>query len=305
MDKSNSHPIFTARLDDVTTMNKILHELHHADDHSVLVITEYGMRLITAGEKTFQVSAYFAASTFQLFKLESLDQVNFRFILRDFIESLNLLRNDPIVEGDKIQLDVGDDGFTSDMMKTSLQIEYKKKGGPLRLRLENKSNYIINCELKAFNMPSDSLFRPLIFLDSEETAVILLNSKKFYDFVSGLDLVSSDHVDLTMCRGETPLILRTTSTSLVEVELEIPFNEDIIKREMIASDNCLFSFNYRTQFIKPALEASKNSAFVEIKCGSSGLLCIEHFQPKQDGPSIVYFIAAGWSAIEGVGVSEF
>jgi len=272
--------IFTAGLDDVTTMSKILHELHHVDDDSVLVLTRDGFRLITAGEKTFQVSAFFAASAFQRFKFDgdSYDKVNFRFVLKDFIESLNLLRDDPIVEGDKIQQD--DTGQPSDLMKTSLYIQYRKKGDPLKLRLENKSNYVINCDLKAFNLPSDSMFCPLNFLDGEETAVIVLNSRKFYDYVSGLDLVSSDLVHLVMGRGDVPIKLSTKSTLLGQVELEITQNEtDIIKKGITVSDNCLFSFSYKTQFMKPALEALRNSALMQMKCGSSGLLCIEHFHP--------------------------
>lgn len=281
--------VFTARLDDVSSMSKVLHELHQADDHSVLVISQYGIRLITAGEKTFQVSAYFAASTFQEYSLntENLERVNFRFMLRDFIETLNLLRNDPISEGDRIQLE-GDDS-RGDLMTTSLQIEYRRKSGPLRLKLENKSNYVINCDLKAFNLPSDSMFRPLTFSDSEELAIVLLDSKRFYDYVSGLDLVQSEYVNLTMSRGQTPIKMSTCSTLLGEVELEIPHNEtEIIKREIIVSDNCVFSFSYKAQFMKPALEALRNSKFMQMKCGSSGLLCIEHFHPcdkkKRDGP---------------------
>lgn len=284
--------IFTAGLDDVTTMSRILHELHHADDHSVLVITRDGIRLITAGEKTFQVSAYFAASTFQRFNFdyENYHQVNFRFMLKDFIECLNLLRDDPIVEGDKIQQD---DRQQNDLIKTSLYIQYRKKGDPLKLRLENKSNYVINCDLRAFNLPSDTMFCPLAFLDSEETAVILLNSKRLYEYVSGLDLISSEFVQLVMGRGEVPLKLSTKSTLLGEVELEITSNEtEIIKREIVVSDNCLFSFSYKTQFIKPALEALRSSALMQMRCGSSGLLCIEHFHPVdrssigRDGPFI-------------------
>lgn len=271
--------IFTAGLDDVTTMSKILYELHHADDQSVLVIRSDGIRLITAGEKTFQVSAYFAKSIFQRFKFntENYNQVNFRFMLRDFIESLNLLRDDPIVENDKVQVE---DGQANDISTTSLYIQYRRKGDPLKLRLENKSNYVINCDLKAFNLPNDSMFYPLAFLEGEETAEIVLNSKKLFEYVSGLDLVSSDYVHLVMGRGEVPLKLSTRSTLLGEVELEITQNEsDIIKQEIVVSDNCLFSFSYKTQFMKPALEALRTSAFMQMRCGSSGLLSIEHFHP--------------------------
>lgn len=281
--------IFTAGLDDVTTMSKILQELHHADDHSVLVITQSGIRLITAGEKTFQVSAYFASSTFQRFNFdhENHDQITFRFMLRDFIESLNLLRDDPIIDSDKA---APDDCQQGDLMRTSLYIQYRRKGEPLRLRLENKSNYVINCDLKAFSLPNGSIYFPLGFPEDDETAVILLNSKRFYDYVSGLDFVSSEFVHLIMGRGDVPIRLSTKSTQLGEAELEITRNEtEIIRREIVVSDNCLFSFSYKTQSIRPALEALKSSALTQMKCGSSGLLCIEHFHPtdKRGGTQFV------------------
>lgn len=287
--------IFTAGLDDVYTMSKILHELHHSDEHSILVITKFGIRLITAGEKTFQVSAYFASDTFQRFHFdhENHGQITFRFMLRDFIESLHLLRDDPLVEGDKT---TPDDCQQSDLIKTSLYIQYRKKGEPLRLRLENKSNYVINCDLKAFSIPSDSMFRPLGFSEVDETAVILLNSKRFYEYVSGLDFVSSEYVHLIMGRGDIPIRLSTKSTILGEVELEITRNEtDIIRREIVVSDNCLFSFCYKTQFIKPALEALKNSLLTQMKCGSNGLLCIEHFNPtdKRGGVGTQFAVPDG------------
>lgn len=268
--------IFTAGLDDVTTMSKILQELHH-EEHSVLVITRHGLRLITAGEKIFQVSAFFAASAFQRFKFdhENHYEINFRFILKDFIECLNLLRDDPISEGDKIQLD---DGQPNEFMKTSLYIQYRKKGEPLKLRLENKSNYVINCDVRGFSMGSETMFCPLAFSETEETAVIVLNSKKLYEYVSGLDLTSSDLVHIVMGRGETPLRLSTSSMLLGEVELEISYNAvEIIKRDIVVSDHCLYSFSYKTQFIKPALEALRSSSYMQMKCGSNGLLCIEHF----------------------------
>lgn len=288
--------IFIAGLDDVTSMNKILHELHHADDHSVLVITQNGLRLITAGEKTFQVSAYFAASTFQKyrFNLEEHHQVNFRFMLKDFIECLNLLRDDPIVDGDRMQ-NLADAEQSSDMMKTSLLIRYRKRGDPLRLRLENNSNYVISCDLKAFNLPSDTMFRPLAFLDSEDTAVIVLNSKRLYEYVSGLDLFSSEYVYLSMSRGEVPLRMCTQSTQLGEVELEITENEkEIIVNDILVSENCHFNFTYKAQFMRPALEALRTSSLMQMRCGTSGLLCIEHFhgtdRQQNKRSSVEYFI---------------
>lgn len=270
--------IFTAGLDDVTTMSRILHEVHHADDHSVLEITQDGIRIITAVGKTFQVSAFFAASAFQRYKFDydNYNRIHFRFMLRDFIESLNLLRDDPIVEGDKVLQQ--DEREEQDLIKTSLYIQYRKKGSPLKLRLENKSNYVINCDLNAFNSASDQWFQPLAFTDFEEHAMIVLNSRKFYEYVSGLDLVLSANVHLVMSRGEVPLKLSTKSTELGEAELEITHNEiEIIKKEIVVTDNCLFSFNYKTQFIKPALDALRASNFIRMKCSSNGLLCIEHF----------------------------
>lgn len=261
--------LFSAKLYNIGSINKLL---NHNGDFSIFIISHNGI-LITTGENSFQVSANLAASTFQQYQLDAeLGQLSFRFMPIDFIECLNLLPQD----------------VDDEAIETSLEIEYKKRGGPLRLRLQNKTNYVINCDLKAFNMPGDSLFTPLTFLDGEEIAVILLNSKKFYDYVSGLDLVSSDHVHLAMSRGDTPIRLSTNSSTLGEVELEIPHESEIIKREIIVSDNCLFSFSYKTEFIKPALEALKNFALVQMKCGSSGLLCIEHFHlvdtPRRDGP---------------------
>lgn len=268
--------IFTAGLDDVTLMSSILQELYHTDEQSVLSINQEGLRLITAGEKTFQVSAFFAASTFQRYTFDARkhDRVHFRLALRDFIECLNLLRDDPLVEGDKAPVE---ENFHSDTMTTSLWLQYRKVGEPLRLKLENKTNYVIECQLTGYSRPHDFKFCPLAFQDGEDTAVIVLNSKKFYDYVSGLDLTSSELIHLVMSRGEVPVKLSTKSTLLGEVELEITSNErEIIQRDIIVSDNCLFSHKYKTQFVKPAFEALRSSELVQLKCGSSGLLCVEH-----------------------------
>lgn len=268
--------IFAAGLDDVTTMSSILQELYHADEQSVLSITSEGIRLITAGEKTFQVSAFFAASNFQRYIFDERNQgrVHFRLALKDFIECLNLLRDDPIVEGDKVPAEENQRG---DTMTTSLWLQYRKIGEPLRLKLENKTNYVIECQLTGYSRPYDSKFCPLAFQDSEDTAEIVLSSKKFYDYVSGLDMTSSEFILLVMSRGEVPVRLSTKSTLLGEVELEITANErEIIKRDIVVSDNCLFSHKYKTQFVKPAFEALRSSELVYLKCGSSGLLCIEH-----------------------------
>lgn len=275
--------LFTVRLDDVTTMTIILNELHHADDQSVLAINQDGIRIITAGEKVFQVSAFFARSIFQLFEFEANHQVNFRFVLRDFIATLNLPLDDPIAEGDKLMLD---DQQPNDYMKTSLFMQYRKQGEPIRMKLENKSNCVVECDLKAFNLPSNSIFCPLAFHDSEDFAMIDLNSKKLYEYVSGLDF-TGEHVHVVMGKGEVPLKL-STSSATGEVDIEIPSNEvEIITK--VVSDNTLHSFGYRTQLIKPALEALKTSLSMRMKIGCSGLLCIEHFH-EAEVSSVQYFI---------------
>lgn len=276
--------LFEAVLEDASSMNKILHELHHQGDHSVLVITKDGLNLITNHEKTFQISAFFAAATFQKFHFnpDRYTYINFRFILDEFIECLNLLRDDPTDESDS-----GD-------CITSLQICYKRRGDPLRLRLENNSNCSINCDLRGFNMPDSSIFCPMEFQEDEETAVILFDSRKLYEYVSGLDLNTSDFVNLFMDRNEIPVALSTKSTAMGEVKLEIAKNDiDVIKCPIRISDNMIFHNNYRTGFMKPALEALKTSSHMKMTCGASGLLCTQHFHTKQDynqGPSSDYMI---------------
>lgn len=178
---------------------------------------------------------------------------------------------------------VDDSTRQSEQIKTSLEIRYKKRGEPLQLRLENGSSCVINCDLKAFNMPGDSMFAPMAFSNDEETAVIVFDSKKLYEYASGLDLVSSEFVDLVMGRGSVPVKFSTKSTVLGEVELEITERDsEIIKREIMVSDNFLFSFSYRSQFMKPALEALRTSTYMKMRCGSSGLLCLEHFHGVRD-----------------------
>lgn len=271
--------LFTVGLDDASTMTKILHELHHADDQSVLAINQDGIRVITAGEKVFQVSAFFARSIFQHFKFDTDHQVNFRFVLRDFIATLNLPLDDPIAEGDKV---VPEDCQPNDYMKTSLFMQYRKKGEPIRMRLENKTNCVVECDLRAFNMPSNSVFCPLAFHDSEDFAMIHLNSKRLYEYVSGLDF-TGEHVHVVMGRGEIPLKMCTSSTATGEVELEITNNEtDIINK--VVCENIVYNFSYKTQLIKPALEALRTSNSMRMKIGSSGLLCIEHFHEEMKQP---------------------
>lgn len=285
--------IFEVGLEDVSTMNKVLHELHHSDDHSVLVVDKEGLRLITNGEKTFQISAFFAASTFHKFDFDFdlHEYINFRFILKEFIECLNLLRDDTMEDKDRL-LNMDDLSRTGETMKTSLEIVYRKRGDPLRLKLENSSNCVINCELKAFNLVGDSMFSHMAFGSCEDIAVIVFDSKKLYDYISGIDLVTCDFVDLRLQQCEVPVKISTKSTQLGEVELEISSEEtSVIKRELRVSNGCQFSFSYRTQFIKPALDALKFSTHMKLKCGSSGLLCIEHFHGvrdvnKSDGPFI-------------------
>lgn len=291
MNSSTEDSIFTARLDDVGILCKILNELHHGQDHSIFVIDDRGIKLITASEKTFQISAYFDRNIFERFEYQSVDQsedqVSFRFIFKDFIECLNLLRDDPLNAD-------GDVHTQSRSLTTSLYIQYKNKGDKLKFRLENKSNYVINCDLRAFTLP-DTMFQMLTFSEDEEAADILLNSRKFHDYVSGLDFEKSEYVHLVMSRDDVPIKLSTRSNLLGEVELEITQDQkDIIVREIAVSDNCVYSFSYRTKFIKPALEALRNSSRVQIKCGSRGLLCIEHFHQvdsvEGEQPSVEYFI---------------
>ena len=275
--------IFEALLEDASTMNKILHELHHPDDQSVLPITSEGLRLITTGEKAFQISAFFAASTFHKFNFNS-DYVNFRLSLKDFIESLNLLRDEPIEDGD-MKRNPHDDSSRQpfEYNTTSLLIRYRNRGLPLELKLENKSNYLVNGGLKAFNLPDDSRYYPIDFKDDEEIADIVFDSKRLWDWVSGLDLVSSEFVDLVMGKSDIPVRFLTKSFTLGEAELELSADDtEMIRREIRVSDNVLYGFSYRTQFMKPALEALKNSTFMKMRCGSSGLLCIEHFHGVKD-----------------------
>lgn len=269
--------IFTAELEDITTMSKVLQELHHAGDHSVLNIKEEGIRFVSADEKTFQVSAYFSSEIFVKFVFNSrAPEVNFRFMLLDFIESLNLLRDTPLDDPD---------GLQNDTLRTSLYIQYRAKGDPLRLRMENNSNYVINCDLKAFNLVN-SMFCPLTFTE-EDYASIGLDSKKLQDYVTGLDLVSSEYLKITLSKGNTPLKM-TTRGLYGEVGLEITSEaKEIIKQDLMVSVNCWFSFTYKTQFIKPALEALRASTIVYIKCATTGLLCIQHHVNRS---TVEYFI---------------
>lgn len=294
--------LFTVGLDDVTTLTRILLELHHNEEQSVLAINQDGIRVITAGEKVFQVSAFFARSVFQHFKFEANRQVNFRFVLRDFIATLCLPLDDYIADGDKLTLD---DEKPRDHMKTSLHMQYRRKNEPIRMRLENKSNCLVECDLKAFNLPSNSVFCPLAFHDSEDFAMIHLNSKKLYEYVSGLDF-TGEHVHVVMGRGEIPLKLSTSSTTTGEVELEIPLNETEIMTRVVSS-NYVYNFSYKTQLIKPALEALRTSLSARMKIGGSGLLCIEHFHeelPPSNRPSAELSKGGVGGAVGGYGLSS-
>lgn len=264
--------LFEARLEDLSTMNKVLNEIGNIDDQSVLIVTKDGLRLVTAGEKTFQISAFFAQTTFKRFLFNSEEpHIYFKFMLKDFIENLNLLPEDLSNE------DADDSKRDFDFNRTSLEIRYKGRGEPLRFRLENKSNLFINCDIKAFMMPN--VFTPMDFAEEEDMATIECDSKRLHEFVSGLDLISSEYVKLLMRQDWVPLIFSTESALLGEVELKIPkCDKEIYLSDIVVSDSSYFFNNYyRTQFIKPALDALKTSTKVKMRCGSSGLLCLEHF----------------------------
>lgn len=277
--------IFTANLKDITSMSKILHELEHINDHFILVIDRSGIKLITTtDEKTVQVSAYFSSDTFQRFEFNHAnhDQVINKFLLKDFIQCLNLLRDDPVIDGDEnYYLNQQHTNEPYQPITTSLYIQYRKKDDPLRLKLEKHTSYVIDCELKALTVEDESL--SLLGFDiADDTAVILLYSRRFYEYVGGLDFQESEFVELIMGSGETPIKMSTKSTKYGEVEVEITERaSDIIKEPIQVSNNTLFSFAYNAKSIKLAFEALKYSALVQIKCGSSGLLCIEHFHSTE------------------------
>lgn len=256
-------------------MSKIIHELHAGHEHAILVITKDGIRTLT-GDASYQVSAFFEASMFQRYVFDNShrDQVTFRFILNDFTEILNLHKeeHDENTNGHELMAE----------SKTSLYIQYKKLGDPLKLKLENRSNMTIHCELKAFNTSNNVVFSPLQFGQDDEIIVITLNSKKFYEYVLGLDLTTSKIVDLSLGRGES--IKLTTCSELGESDLQIRLdNSDVIRGEIHAPSNCVYGNKYKTSYLKPALDALKNSCLMHLKCSPSGLLCLQHFHSFERG----------------------
>lgn len=298
--------IFNARLEDVTTMSRVLQELHHSDEHSVLVVSSDGIRLVTA-EKTFQVSAYFSKNCFQDFifrppvdkRGKVVDQVTFRFMKRDFIECLGLLDDQlNTTDGDRSMDESNYNQMQKDpQFKTTLHCQYHSEGEPLRLELRNGSDYLINCEVMAFSINNNNLFSPLRFSNSDEPATILLKSRTFREYFSGLDLTSSDFIMLTLKRGEIALKLSINSLMLGELELEIAEKDKMVKQLKI-SQNVEYSFRYKTQFIRPALDSLKSSSLVQLRCSSNGLLCIEHFHAIDKRIAIVELAGPGGMHIE-------
>lgn len=249
----SSNPIFKLALDDVRPLQRILQEFHHHEELT-LIANRDGIKF-TTGDKTFEVSASFKAKFFQTFEAQK--DLKFKFLLRDFNESLNLIR---------------DDADSDDCDITSLRMQCSEEGDYLDLKLENKSNCLVSCQLKAFNAaPNHITISPV-----EDTAELILNSRRFYDYVSGLDLTTSDYVDISLSPDETPLKIVTKSENITEVELSIPREANDILMGVCISDNIVFSFNYKTQFVKTALEALKTSKSTRIICSSSGVLCIEN-----------------------------
>ena len=278
-------PIFEIALDDASTITKILQELNLLDDKALLMVNNDGMRLILNSEKSFQISAFFAASTFNkfIYNSEQHGQVNFRFLLNEFIECLYLLRDDQVDDRENRLYQMDDHSRSGDTTKTSLELRYKSKGDVLRLKLANNSNCEVECGIKAFNLPDLSTVSPMTFNIGEDTASIGFDSKKLYDYISGIDLTSSDLVNLHLQQGRVPVKICTRSILLGEVELEIcDQDSEIIVRELTVSSGCQFAFNYRTKFMKLALEALKTSIYMKLKCSSGGLLCTEHFYGMRD-----------------------
>lgn len=275
--------LFTANIDDVSGMSKILHELHAPQprDHAILTISKEGLRIIT-GDSSHQVSAFFAVTMFQRFDFNNResDKVNFRFSLKYLIESIDsfLKDSDQSIQGDK-----------SNNFDTSLYIEYKKKDDPLLFKFEDSSNLVINVEIfGTFATPNNSLYSPLQFNSNDDICVVTLNSKKVYDYMIGVDLVSSPFVDITMGRDES--VKLSTSSEYGESALEIRLDsDDLIIGDVYAPPCCIFNNRYKSMFLKPALEAAKNSYVMQVKCSSSGLLCLQHFhllEKNKDGTLI-------------------
>lgn len=260
--------IFELELEDALVINKVISEIHDPDDNSILMVDANGLRMVSTGDRTSQVSAFFSRMTFNRFVFNTSGQVKFRFVLKDFIETLNLLQDDAKDDEPK-------------PAKVSLKINYRKRGDPLRLRLENNSNYTVNCDLREFSLPS--VHTLMSFTPHEEITDIVFHSRELYKFLSGLDL-SSQFVTLKLEPGNVPVKWMAGG-----VELEVGTEDEpaIIKRGLNAPSNLVFDFAYRTQLLKPAFMALRSSTSMLLRCGSSGLLIMEHFHDSQ---SVEYYV---------------
>jgi hypothetical protein len=269
-------------LEDTSVINKIICEIGNPDDNSTFLFTKDGLRLVINGDRTSQVSAFFSTSTFDEFMFNADDCIRYKFSLKDFIETLNILREE-----------ASDENLLPS--PTSLKMSYRRRGDPLRLKLDNRSSHTAESCLREFSTPS---IQPLMsFNDLEETAEIYFYSKELYKYISGLDLATSAFLEIFLKAGR-PVRMLTESPTMGDVELEIKSNRDrtelnqpIIMRDLIIPDNIEFRFNYRCKFIAPALDALKSSSHVRMKCGQSGLLLMEHFH-SQDArvQSVQYFV---------------
>lgn len=280
---SNLESLLEIVLEDASVINRIISEIGNPDDNSTFIFTDEGLRLIVNGDRTSQVSAFFSASTFDSFEFRANDCIRYKFSLKDFIETLNVLREEPT---DENQVPA----------PTSLKLTYRRRGDPLRIKLDNRSNISAECDLREFSTPS---YQSLMsFNDLEETAEIYLNSKELYKYINGLDLTSSVFLKIVMKAGDVPVRMLTESPTMGEVELEIKPTTDrtessppIIMRDLNIPSNEIFPFNYRCKFVAPALEALRTSNHVRMKCGQSGLLLMEHFHGQDARDQMVqYFV---------------
>uniref|UniRef100_A0A6G1SFY7 Cell cycle checkpoint protein RAD1 n=1 Tax=Aceria tosichella TaxID=561515 RepID=A0A6G1SFY7_9ACAR len=280
---SNVEALFEIVLVDASVINKIISEIGNPDDNSTFIFTNDGLRLIVNGDRTSQVSAFFSTSTFDSFEFRADHSISYKFSLKDFIEALNML---PEETSDDNQVPT----------TTTLQINYRRRGDPLKMKLDNRTNYSVECDLREFSTPSIQSL--MSFNDFEETAEIYFHSKELYKYISGLDLTSSVFLKIVMKAGDVPVRMLTESPIMGEVELEIRPNSDrndlgppIIMRDLNIPPNAIFEFNYRCKFIAPALEALRTSNHVRMKCGHSGLLLMEHFHGQEARDQMVqYFV---------------
>lgn len=262
--------LFELELEDASVISKLICEMDDPDDNSIMIVDARGLRLVSTG--TSQVSAFFSRATFNQFVFNSTKQIKFRFVLKEFIETLNLLQDDT------------KDSEDPHPAKVSLKIIYRKKGDPLKLRLTNNSNYTVNCDLREFSLPT---FHTLMSLtEYEDVTDIVFHSKELYRFLSGLDL-SSPFVTLILGDGRPDEMPVRFMAGMVELEINTSDDPPIIKRDLNAPTNLVLNFRYRTQLLKPAFNALKSSTTMSLRCGSSGLLIMEHFHDSQ---SVEYYV---------------